>query len=202
MHGIIVETANACRARTTAVLTGIGTVLDDDPRLTVRSVPVARQPWRAILDSRWRLPLDAALLAGSPGDVMVYGLRESGAGEAADQRRQALHALGVQVVALPAGQNPAAGMPLDLVLADLARRGVNELHVEAGARLTGALIQGGWADELLVYLAPRLLGPGRPLAEMAALAGLGDAPAFEWQDVARVGDDLRLLARRPGADLF
>ena len=97
---------------------------------------------------------------------------------------------------------PTAGLDLAAVLADLAHRGVNELHVEAGARLNAALIEGGWVDELLVYLAPTLLGPGRPFADLALLPGLDQAPRFEWRDVAQVGADLRLIARRPGADLF
>ncbi len=200
---------HAWRARATAVLTGIGTVLDDNPRLDVRAVPVARQPWRVVLDSRWRTPPDAALLGATPGDVLVYGSERGDDQMAA--RRQALSARGVQVVAMPQAsaaarpQNPAggaAGLDLAAVLADLARRGVNELHVEAGARLNAALIEGGWVDELLVYLAPTLLGPGRPFADLALLPGLAQAPRFEWRDVAQVGADLRLIARRPGADLF
>jgi diaminohydroxyphosphoribosylaminopyrimidine deaminase/5-amino-6-(5-phosphoribosylamino)uracil reductase len=79
---------------------------------------------------------------------------------------------------------------------------VNELHVEAGARLTGSLIEGGWVDELLLYLAPRVLGPGRGVADMATLSDLSFAPQFEWRDLALVGQDARLLARRVGADQF
>jgi len=110
-------------------------------------------------------------------------------------RRQALQALGVPVVTRPT-------MDWQAVLADLAQRGVNELHVEAGARLSGSLIQGGWADELLVYLAPKLLGPGRGMADMAELPDLASAQSFEWRDVQQVGQDVRLLARRRGADAF
>lgn len=212
---------HAWRARAGAVLTGIGTVLDDDPRMDVRAVPVSRQPWRVVLDSRWRTPLQAAVLGAVPGDVLVYGLE----GDASADRRQALADRGVQVVPMPGGAvqpdldppasaaldargGPAgtgsapAGVDLGAVLADLARRGVNELHVEAGARLNAALIEGGWVDELLVYLAPTLLGPGRPFADLALLPGLAQAPRFEWREVERVGADLRLIARRPGADVF
>lgn len=203
---------HAWRARATAVLTGIGTVLDDNPRLDVRAVPVARQPWRVVLDSRWRTPPDAALLGVTPGDVLVYGSERGDDQMAA--RRQALSARGVQVVAMQGvpmgcgepgknGHDAAPGrVDLGAMLTDLARRGVNELHVEAGARLNAALIEGGWVDELLVYLAPTLLGPGRPFADLALLPGLAQAPRFEWRDVAQVGTDLRLIARRPGADLF
>lgn len=182
---------HAWRARASAVLTGIGTVLDDNPRLDVRALQVARQPWRVVMDSRWRTPPDAALLGDAPGDVLIYGLDS----EAAPDRRHALAARGAQVLPMPE-------LALGPVLADLGHRGVNELHVEAGARLNAALIEGGWVDELLMYLAPVLLGPGRPLADLAALPGLAQAARFEWQDVTPIGPDLRLIARRPGADKF
>jgi diaminohydroxyphosphoribosylaminopyrimidine deaminase/5-amino-6-(5-phosphoribosylamino)uracil reductase len=189
------------RARATAVLTGIGTVLDDNPRMDVRACEVARQPWRVVMDSSWRTPLGAALLA-EPAHALVYGLNDEalarppgGDAQGAMARRVALQALGVPVVLLPT-------MDWAAVLADLAQRGVNELHVEAGARLTGSLIQGGWADELLVYLAPKLLGPGRGMADMAELPDLASSQSFEWRDVQQVGQDVRLLARRLGADAF
>ncbi len=193
---------HAWRARATAVLTGIGTVLDDNPRLDVRAVPVARQPWRVVLDSRWRTPVDAALMGADPADVTVIGLagtQNDDAGTAA--RCAALIAAGVHAIDLPAGADPAR-IDLGEVLAYLARRGVNELHVEAGARLNAAFIQGGWVDELLVYLAPSVIGPGRPFADLGLLPDLAGAPRFEWRDMARVGHDLRLIARRPGADRF
>jgi diaminohydroxyphosphoribosylaminopyrimidine deaminase/5-amino-6-(5-phosphoribosylamino)uracil reductase len=189
------------RARATAVLTGIGTVLDDNPRMDVRAREVARQPWRVVMDSSWRTPLGAALLA-QPSHALIYGLDDealarppAGDATAAMARRAALQALGVPVVPLPT-------MDWAAVLADLAQRGVNELHVEAGARLTGSLIQGGWADELLVYLAPKLLGPGRGMADMAELPDLASTQSFEWRNVQQVGQDVRLLARRLGADAF
>ena len=189
------------RARATAVLTGIGTLLDDNPRLDVRAIEVARQPWRVVMDSSWRTPVSAALLV-DPGHALIYGLDDEalarppvGDASAAMARRAALQALGVPVVTLPT-------MDWAEVLADLARRGVNELHVEAGARLSGSLIQGGWADELLVYLAPKLLGPGRALADMALLPDLASALDYEWRDVRQVGRDVRLLARLEGAGAF
>jgi diaminohydroxyphosphoribosylaminopyrimidine deaminase/5-amino-6-(5-phosphoribosylamino)uracil reductase len=189
------------RARASAVLTGIGTVLDDNPRMDVRGCEVARQPWRVVMDSTWRTPLGAALLA-EPAHALVYGLNDEALArppgddaQGAMARRLALQALGVPVVLLPT-------MDWAAVLADLAQRCVNELHVEAGARLTGSLIQGGWADELLVYLAPKLLGPGRGMADMAELPDLASSQSFEWRDVQQVGKDVRLLARRVGAEAF
>jgi len=190
------------RSDADAIVVGIGTVLDDNPRLDVRAVPVARQPWRVVLDSRWRTPVDAALMGADPADVTVIGLagtQNDDAGTAA--RCAALIAAGVHAIDLPAGADPAR-IDLGEVLAYLARRGVNELHVEAGARLNAAFIQGGWVDELLVYLAPSVIGPGRPFADLGLLPDLAGAPRFEWRDMARVGHDLRLIARRPGADRF
>src|SRR5690606_3499402 len=134
------------------------------------------------------------LMGGAPGDVLVYGLAD----EAFTDRRQALSARGVQAVVMPPPGLDTPGVDLGEVLADLARRGVNELHVEAGARLNAALIEGGWVDELLVYLAPTLLGPGRPFADLSLLPGLEYAPRFEWRDLALVGGDVRLIARWPG----
>ena len=85
---------------------------------------------------------------------------------------------------------------------DLAARGVNELHLEAGARLNASLIQAGVVDEFLLYLAPKLIGPGRALADLPPLAHLADAPTLRFIDVQTVGDDLRIVARPPGRDLF
>lgn len=193
---------HAWRARATAVLTGIGTVLDDNPRLDVRAMPVARQPWRVVLDARWRTPVDAALMGTDPADVTVIGLAGTQNADADTAARcAALIAAGVHAMELPGGADPAR-IDLGEVLAYLARRGVNELHVEAGARLNAAFIQGGWVDELLVYLAPSVIGPGLPFADLCLLPDLAAASRFEWRDVARVGDDLRLIARRPGADQF
>lgn len=182
------------RARAGAVLTGIGTALDDDPRLDVRAIEVARQPLRVVLDSRWCLPATARLLA-PPGEVLVYGLAdESGEAQAA---QLALAARGASVAMLPAD---ASGRHLDLasVMADLTARGINELHVEAGARLNAALIEGDWVDEYLLYLAPKLVGPGRGLAALSPLNRMADARTLTFHAVEQVGEDLRILARPAG----
>ena len=194
---------HAWRARATAVLTGIGTVLDDNPRLDVRAIPVERQPWRVVLDSRWRTPVDAALIGAAPDDVTVIGLAGTQTADAETASRcAALIATGVHAIDLPGGALDPSRIDLGEVLAYLARRGVNELHVEAGARLNGAFIAGGWVDELLVYLAPSVIGPGLPFADLGLLPDLAAAKRFEWRDVSRVGDDLRLIARQAGADQF
>lgn len=186
------------RARAGAVLTGIGTVLADDPRLDVRAMAVPRQPLRVVLDSHWRTPL-AARLWDAPGEASVYGLGADHLDEPARRRRQALADAGRTLFDLPAD---AAGRCVDLaaLLADLARRGVNELHVEAGARLNAAFIAAGLVDEYLFYLAPKLIGPGRALADLAPLGDLADAVALRFHEVQQVGEDLRVRARPvPGA---
>lgn len=187
------------RARAGAVLTGIGTALDDDPRLDVRVIDVARQPLRVVLDSHWRLPPQARLLQ-TPGEALVYGLADEAGRDAAAQRH-ALLAMGASVHTLPAD---ASGQHVDLgaAMADLVHRGVNELHVEAGARLNAALIEGGWVDEYLLYVAPKLIGPGRGLATLSPLARVADALTLRFHSVEQVGEDLRIIARPDGRDQF
>ncbi|MDO9003303.1 MAG: bifunctional diaminohydroxyphosphoribosylaminopyrimidine deaminase/5-amino-6-(5-phosphoribosylamino)uracil reductase RibD [Aquabacterium sp.] len=189
---------HAWRARSAAVLTGIGTVLDDDPRLDVREVSTVSQPSRVVLDSRWRTPPSARLLA-APGKVLIYGLASSGE-SAAQARQQALRDAGAELVTAP--ESPHSQVNLPFVLQDLARRGVNELHVEAGARLNAAFIEQDLVDELLLYLAPKLIGPGRGLAALPPLAQLSDAWALSFRDATMVGDDLRVIARPPGREHF
>lgn len=184
------------RARAGAVLTGIGTVLADDPRLDVRAIETHCQPLRVVLDSHWRTPADARLWA-APGEAMVCGLASAHLDEAALGRREALEGAGrsvLEVAADAGGSHP----DLAVALSALAQYGVNELHVEAGARLNAALIAGGWVDEYLIYLAPKLIGPGRPLADLPALADLTGVVDLSFHDVQLVGEDLRVLARPPG----
>ncbi len=179
---------HAWRKRASAVLTGIGTVLEDNPRLDVRLVLTARQPLRVIVDSRLQTPADARIF-DAPGEVLVY----SAAGDAA--REAALRGRGVALASMAAadGKVDLAGM-----LSDLAQRGVNELHVEAGHKLNASLLREGLVDELLVYLAPKLLGIGREMAAFGPLITLADALDFEFTQVDRIGADLRILARPPG----
>lgn len=177
---------HAWRRRAGAVLTGIGTVRDDDPRLDVRLVETALQPLRVVIDSRLETPVSARLLA-PPGKVLIY----HGAVDDA-QRLVDLQAAGAELVALP-----GHGGKVDLAgaLADLARRGINELHVEAGHKLNGSFLREGLVDELLVYLAPKLLGPGREMAALEALSSLEGVAQWRWLDCQPVGDDLRLRLR-------
>jgi len=176
---------HAWRKRAAAVLTGVGTVRDDDPRLDVRLVETVRQPLRVIVDSRLETPPTARILA-PPGEVLVYAAIDDRA------RRRALEAHGAEVALAP---SPSGKVDLAAMVADLGRREINELHVEAGEKLNASLLAAGLVDELLVYVAPKLLGDGRGLAALPPLARLDDALGFAFVDVARIGDDLRLLLR-------
>jgi diaminohydroxyphosphoribosylaminopyrimidine deaminase/5-amino-6-(5-phosphoribosylamino)uracil reductase len=180
------------RARAGAVLTGIGTVLDDDPRLDVREAPTSRQPHVVVVDSRLQTPPQAALF-GPDRVRLVYAAVDDAA------RRAALEARGATLVLLP---GPGGKVDLPALLRDLAGREVNELHVEAGHKLNGSLVREDLVDEFLVYLAPKLLGQGRGMAQFGPLEGLDQAVGLEFRSVDRVGTDLRVLARVRGRDLF
>jgi diaminohydroxyphosphoribosylaminopyrimidine deaminase / 5-amino-6-(5-phosphoribosylamino)uracil reductase len=183
---------HAWRKRASAVLTGIGTVLEDNPRLDVRLVATARQPLRVIVDSRLQTPADARIL-DTPGKVLIY----TAAGDA--EREAALRQRGAALVPMAADHGK---VDLAALLADLAQRGINELHVEAGHKLNASLLREGLVDELLVYLAPKLLGIGREMAAFGPLSTLAEALEFEFTQVDRVGSDLRILARPPGRANF
>ncbi len=177
---------HAWRRRASAVLTGIGTVLEDDPRLDVRLVPTPAQPVRVVVDSRLQTPPAARLLQPPSHGLWIYAAHDDAA------RRLALQAQGAEVTLMPAENDK---VDLVAMLGDLARRGVNELHIEAGHKLNASLLRTGQVDELLVYLAPTLLGLGREMAAFGPLQALADGYAFEFTDVQRVGLDLRILAR-------
>jgi diaminohydroxyphosphoribosylaminopyrimidine deaminase/5-amino-6-(5-phosphoribosylamino)uracil reductase len=176
---------HAWRARAGAGLTGIGTVLEDDPRLDVRHVPVRRQPLAVVVDSRLETPRAAKLfIAGRP--LLVYGAVQDAHRSATLQER------GATVLDMP---GPGGKVDLAGMLRDLARREVNEVHVEAGHKLNGSLLREGLVDELLVYLAPSLLGPGRDMANIGPLSQLSGAVPLEFTAVEPVGNDLRIRAR-------
>ncbi|MBA3773875.1 MAG: bifunctional diaminohydroxyphosphoribosylaminopyrimidine deaminase/5-amino-6-(5-phosphoribosylamino)uracil reductase RibD [Ramlibacter sp.] len=180
------------RSRAGALLTGIGTVLQDNPRLDVRHVPCARQPDAVVVDSRLETPPDAHIFV--PGRrLFIYTALDG------SPQRALLEARGATVIAMP---GPGGKVDLAAMLRDLAQREVNELHVEAGHKLNGSLLREGLVDELLVYLAPKLLGLGQGMAHLGPLTDLGDAVSLEFQSSQSVGPDLRLLARIPGRDRF
>jgi diaminohydroxyphosphoribosylaminopyrimidine deaminase/5-amino-6-(5-phosphoribosylamino)uracil reductase len=182
---------HAFRKRASAVLTGIGTVLEDDPRLDVRLVPTELQPLRVVVDSRLEIPLTARILQ-PPGKVLVYTALDE---LAATAKTEALSVHGAAVVRCP---GPGGKVDLAALLDDLARREVNEVHVEAGHKLNGSLVRAGLVDEFVVYLAPMLLGQGREMAQFGPLASLSEAVSLEFHTVDRVGRDVRLIARPPG----
>jgi diaminohydroxyphosphoribosylaminopyrimidine deaminase / 5-amino-6-(5-phosphoribosylamino)uracil reductase len=194
---------HAWRKRAGAVLTGIGTVLADNPRLDVRLVPTLLQPRRVVVDAQLETPPDArlfepsaSLAAPAIGPLIYTALSPQNAphNEREQQRHNLLQTRGAELCLLPDAQHPGR-VDLKALLADLARRGINELHLEAGHGLNGAFVRAGLVDEYLIYLAPKLLGQGHGLASIGVLAGLNHAPALQFTSVQQLGPDLRILAR-------
>jgi len=187
------EDGHAWRARACAVLTGIGTVLEDDPQLNVRGLSVPRQPHLVVVDSRLELPLNARLLDTRGEGEQARRIRVYTANPEPSAHRAALLARGAEVVD---GPGPGGKVDLAALLQDLGQQEINELHIEAGYKLNGSWLREGLVDELLVYLAPTLLGPGQGLANLPALQSLQDAQHWRFVDSMPVGADLRLLLRR------
>ncbi len=175
---------HAWRARACAILTGIGTVKADDPQLTVRALETARQPRRVVVDSRLEIAAGARVLQGEPCWIV---------GAQADPAKEALlRAAGHEVIMLP---NADGKVDLPALMRELGRREINELHVEAGSKLNGSLIAAGCVDELLVYLAPCLIGDAQGMFALAAPAQLAHKRRLTFHEVRQVGEDLRILAR-------
>ncbi|MEA3192042.1 MAG: diaminohydroxyphosphoribosylaminopyrimidine deaminase [Betaproteobacteria bacterium] len=166
------------RARACAILTGIGTVKADDPRLSVRDVQTPRQPLRVVVDSRLEMPNGARILTGEK--VLVFSATHGALPNA-------------EVLHLPNANNK---VDLPKMLGELARRGINELHVEAGFRLNGSLVREGCVDEFLIYLNPSFLGEAaQGMLDLPGFESLEKRPKLRLLSAERVGDDLRLLAR-------
>ena len=185
---------HAWRARACAVLTGVGTVLQDRPRLDVRLVPTQRQPSLVIVDSALQTPPDAPLF-DVQRPVLIYAAQPHAAREAA------LRQAGAQIVYLP-GPPGAGGAPakvdLRAMAADLAARPFNEVHIEAGHQLNGSLIAAGLVDELLVYLAPLWLGQGAGMSNAGPWTALSQGLALDFQNLQAIGPDLRVVAQVRG----
>jgi diaminohydroxyphosphoribosylaminopyrimidine deaminase/5-amino-6-(5-phosphoribosylamino)uracil reductase len=175
------------RARACAILTGIGTVRSDNPQFTVRSIPTTRQPRRLVVDRHAETPADAQVLAGDGALIVTAGARNASWPDR------------VEVLALP---DAAGRVDLVALMSELGRRGINELHVEAGARLNGALLAVGVVDELLVYLAPCLVfDPALGMAQLPeGLTRLADRVTLAFEEVTRIGADLRLSLRVTGKE--
>jgi diaminohydroxyphosphoribosylaminopyrimidine deaminase/5-amino-6-(5-phosphoribosylamino)uracil reductase len=175
---------HAWRARACAVLSGIGTVRADDPRLSVRLVETPRQPLKVIVDSHLEIDPGARLLDGNP--VLIACAEEP------SERRVRLQDKGAEIVVLP---NADGKVDLAALMRELARRGCNEVHVEAGFKLNGSLVSAGLVDELLVYVAPLLVGEAQGMVHLPALSDLAQARRLAFREVVQVGDDVRILAR-------
>lgn len=188
---------HAWRARACAVLTGIGTVLEDNPMLDVRLVETPRQPHLVVVDSRLQTPPSARLFQapahGLARQIWIYHA-ERDAGKEAN-----LQAMGAQLIPMPGANNK---VDLSAMLRDLGQREVNELHVEAGHKLNGSLLRAGLVDELLLYMAPKLLGQGAGLSDLGPLHQLQDGTRLRFESVERIGEDLRILSRVQGHDAF
>ena len=173
------------RARSCAVMVGIGTLLADNPRLTVREIKTPRQPRRIVIDRGLAIPLDAHVLEG--GNVLIasaHGARD---------RVRHLEELGAEVLWLP---NAEGKVDLGALMRELARRELNEVLVESGSRLNGALIRAGVVDELIVYLAPHLLGDtARGMFDLGELTALDHRIELTIRDLRRFDADLRVIAR-------
>ncbi|HEU0201060.1 MAG TPA: bifunctional diaminohydroxyphosphoribosylaminopyrimidine deaminase/5-amino-6-(5-phosphoribosylamino)uracil reductase RibD [Burkholderiaceae bacterium] len=175
---------HAWRARACAVLTGIGTVKADNPQLNVRYVETVRQPLKVLIDSRLEVDAGARFFDGNQALVICAF--------ANPEKVAQLREKNAQVVELP---NDDGKVDLPAVLRELCRRGINELHVEAGFKLNGSLIRGGCVDELLVYLAPLLIGEAVDMVHLPALSDLAQARKLVFREVTQVGADVRILAR-------
>jgi diaminohydroxyphosphoribosylaminopyrimidine deaminase / 5-amino-6-(5-phosphoribosylamino)uracil reductase len=176
------DDGHAWRARACAILTGVGTVLHDDPQLNVRAVATTRQPLKVIVDRNAEVPPRARILEGGPSLIATAGARNPA------------WPAEVDVLALP---DPSARVDLAALMRELAARGTNEVHVEAGAKLNGALMRAGLIDELLVYIAGTLIGdPARGMFELPEpLPTLAARTRLRWKSIDRIGDDLRIVAR-------
>ena len=195
---------HAFRAQSCCTLTGIGTVLADDPSMDVRELETPRQPDAVILDSSLKIPLNAKILH-LPRRTFIYCALEldphtqdliypdTHTSLAMREKVKALEDLGVKVKGQPQAQNR---LDLQYVLSDLAKEQMNEVHVEAGATLNGGLMSENLIDELLLYMAPTWLGSGRRMSLMQETQTLTQAKHFEWMDFTRLGEDLRLRLRK------
>lgn len=172
------------RAASGAILTGVGTVIDDDPSLTVRDIGISRQPLRVVVDSALRMPVESRLLC-LPGDVLVCCID--------DARRAPLEASGADVLKLEAEGNRVA---LGQVLEALAEREINDLLVECGPILAGSLLEARLVDELVIYQSPHIMGSEtRPMFATPTLTALGERYGLDIIDVRRIGRDTRITAR-------
>jgi diaminohydroxyphosphoribosylaminopyrimidine deaminase/5-amino-6-(5-phosphoribosylamino)uracil reductase len=174
------------RARSSAILTGIGTVLADNPRLDVRIASqhgAQVQPLRVVVDTQLRFPAQAQMCSSNTGGKVLI----------ASCNAESREDLDCDILPLPAGTN---GVDLRVLMQELARREANEIHVEAGAKLCGALLEAQLVDEMVIYLAPHLMGDSaRGLFSLPGLKEMKDRIELEFSDLRSIGKDLRITAR-------
>ena len=174
------------RAQSCAILTGIGTVKIDNPQLTVRSIHTSRQPKKVIVDSRLSIPLDAQLLQGK--EVLIFTTHAENA-----RKKQALEKLGVRIIVLSDSEGKVDLRKMMTVLADF---GMNEILVEAGCSLNGALVEAGLVDEIIFYFAPHLIGnDAQGMLRLPELIDLQQKKALAIQDLRMIGKDIRVIAK-------
>ena len=178
------EDGHGWRAQSCAILTGIGTVVQDNPQMNVRAIPTSRQPRRIVIDSKLQINPESKILAG--GGTWIFAA-QSDAKHIARLQDQ-----GAEVILLPDANGK---VDLPEVMRELGRREINELHVEAGFKLNGSLLKNGCVDELLIYLAPCLLGESFGMANLPTLIDLADRTQFTFHEFKQIGADLRLRAR-------
>lgn len=173
------------RMRADAIMTGIGTVIKDNPQLNVRLPDAIRQPKRIVIDSQLKTPIDARILENG-GDTWIFSANAS------PYKIEAMHEKGVKVFSVI---NDTGRVDLADMMKVLAEKEINEVHVEAGATLNGALIQAGFVDEMLIYLAPCFLGSGKSMVSLNDIANLADKISFEFQEICTIENDIRIIAR-------
>lgn len=181
------EDGHHFRASACAVMSGIGTILADDPSLNVRAVTTLRQPQRIVMDSRLRTPESSKIFTSEGGKVtLIYSHRNS-------EREAKLSAAGAQLLYVPRQSNDENY--LHSILKELASKHINEIHLEAGAKLNASFLTAGLVDELLIYLAPLLLGEGPAIAALPESASLQSAQRFNLHSISCVGEDARIILR-------
>ncbi len=178
------DDGHSWRARACAIMAGIGTIQKDDAQLTVRAIETPRQPRRIVVDSRLQVSPEARVIQG--GNTWIFTATDD------RDKRAALEAEGAEVILLA---NAEGKVDLPALVRELGQRQINELHVEAGAKLNGALLREGCVNELLVYMAPALIGDGRNMFELPPLEDLSGKLGIRFHEVKQVGPDLRILAR-------
>ena len=178
------EDGHVWRAQSCAILTGIGTVDQDDPQMNVRAIATTRQPKRIVIDSKLQIKPDAKILHG--GGTWIFAV------SAKREQIERLQDAGNEVILLP---DTHGKVDLAELMRELGRREINELHIEAGFKLNGSLLKSGCIDELLIYLAPSLLGQSMGMANLPTLIDLADRLQFSFHEVKQIGKDLRLRAR-------